>query len=221
MSFLLSGGFIMYWPMTEQQVSSITLLVLHAVSSHLVPHQQEVSDSDAARQGTLIISHFMTIKQYVSDTALLLPLAEQSHDQLSHPRTIRRWVTLHYFLLPDRYHDQQSVSDTHFFQHVSLPMINFISLWVTLHFLLCQESSHILCHDQQMVSDLHTYIARQTHVSCLGHNQQYVSDISYFILPAVSHHVPSYDHQWVSDTAFWFSKHYHSLCIIPLSTGGK
>lgn len=87
----------MYWPMTEQQVSSITLLVLHAVSSHLVPHQQEVSDSDAARQGTLIISHFMTIKQYVSDTALLLPLAEQSHDQLSHPRTIRRWVTLHYF----------------------------------------------------------------------------------------------------------------------------
>ena len=189
MSFLVSGGFIIYCPMTEQHVSSLTLLVLHTVSSHLVPHQQEVSDSDAARQGTLIISHFMTIEQYVSDTALLLPPAEQSHDQLSHPRTISRWVALHYFLLPDRCHDQQLVSDTAFFFNMSHPMF-FISLWVTLHFLLCQESAHVLCHDQQTVSDFHTYICQAD--SCLMHGPWPTVCEWYFIfiLPAVSHHVP-------------------------------
>jgi hypothetical protein len=49
----------MYLPMTEQHVSGTTFLVLQAVSSHLVPHQQEVSDA-ASRQDTLIMSHFMT-----------------------------------------------------------------------------------------------------------------------------------------------------------------
>ena len=136
--------------------------LINYVSSH---DQQYVSDSDAA-----LINHVLSHHQQgVSDTALFLHQAASSI--ISHPMTNRLWVTLLSFSpWHVSSHNQQYVSDTAIFlcfavsSIISYPMTN--REWVTLLYFFPRQS-HSSSHDQQGVSNIALFFARQSHRSCL------------------------------------------------------